>query len=59
MTGFQGDDDDDDDDDDDAITFPSLPNTLWVDVWTPKHLFRRFLGGPITSSKGIWRILED
>ncbi len=42
-----------------TIFFPSLPNTCWVDVWTPKHLLRRPFGVPNTSSKGIWRILED
>ncbi len=38
---------------------PSLPNTLWVGVWTHKHLLRRPLGGPNTYSQGIWGILED
>ena len=40
-------------------TSPSLPNTLWVDVWTHKHLLTRPLGGPNTYSQGIRRILED
>ena len=40
-------------------SYPSLPNTLWEGAWTPKHLLRRFFGGPNTSSKGIRRILED
>ncbi len=42
-----------------VLAYPSLPNTSWVDVWTPKHLLRRPFGVPNTSSKGIWRILED
>ena len=44
-----------------GVTFcnPSLPNTLWVDVWTPKHLLRKPLRVPNTYSQGIWRILED
>ena len=33
---------------------PSLPNTLWVGVWIPKHPLRRPLGGPNISSQGIW-----
>ena len=38
---------------------PRHPNTSWEDIWTPKHLLRRPLGVPNTSSQGIWRILED
>ena len=41
------------------VYYPSLPNTLWVGVWTPKHLLRRPLGAPNTSWEGIWRILKD
>ena len=37
--------------------YPSLPNTMWVGVWTPKHLLRRALGVPNTSKvfEGIWK----
>ena len=42
-----------------CLTIPSLPNTLWVGVWTHKPLLRRPLGGPNTYSQGIWGILED
>ena len=32
----------------------SLPNTLWVGVWTHKHLLRRPLGGPNTYKPKVW-----
>ena len=35
---------------------PRLPNTLWVGVWTHKHLVRRPLGGPKYL---LTRYLED
>ena len=38
---------------------PSLPNTLWLGIWTHKHLLRRPFGGPNTYSQGIWGILEN
>ncbi len=38
--------------------YPSLPNTLWVSVWTPKHLLRTlfFRGSKHLQTQGIWRI---
>ena len=42
-----------------TLVFQILCDTLWVGVWTHKHLLRRSLGDPNTYSQGIWRILED
>ena len=41
------------------VLSPSLPNILWVGIWTHKHLLRRPLGDSNAYSRGIWRILED
>jgi len=38
---------------------PSLPNTFWVGIPTPKHLLTMPLGCPNISSQAIWIILED
>ena len=35
------------------VSNPSLPNTLWVGVWTHKHLLRR----PVGSPNRFWKIL--
>ena len=44
------------------VQIPSLPNTLWVGVWTPKHLLRRPRGSFHTSSDGMtggfWKTRE-
>ena len=44
--------------DEHSIVCPRISNTLWVGVWTPKHLLRRLLGVPSIYSPGIWRILD-
>ena len=36
-----------------SFNIPSLPNTMLVGVWTPKHLLRSLLGVPNNSSQGI------
>ena len=33
---------------------PSLPSTLWVDVWTHNHLLTRPLGGPNTDPHKVF-----